>query len=172
MIPLANLSLIVALYYSLALAYEISPATNLEGLREIHQHITVSLNLRGAEEFNVYAKKVVKIIQTELANAGLPAKKSEPGLPKLNVNVSGESVGGGVATYTVEMVLHLRVPSPFIEDRTIDAIVWREKKTDNLALHDPLGLFVKGPINQRVYDSVREVVARLISDFKKANPGK
>lgn len=157
-------------------ADEPTPAANLVGIKEINQRVSVSLQVKGADEFRVDPEKVKRIILDALSGAGISAKKTDTLLPMLSVSLSGESTGGGGASYAVELFLRVHLPSPFAKERSIEAIIWKGSSSGREMMRfDPAAKKLVepgGPINERVYASVGEVAARLAKDFKTANAQK
>jgi hypothetical protein len=129
------LSVMFLIYATLAVtsvvhADEPTPAANLVGIKEINQRVTVSLQVKGADEFRVDPErvdpeKVKRIVLDALSGAGISAKKTDTALPMLSVSLSGESTGGGGASYAVELFLRAHLPSPFAKERSIEAIIWK-----------------------------------------------
>ncbi len=153
-----------------------TPTSNLAGVKQVQERINVTLNLKGADEFGVGATEVTKIVRTALTSGGVSIAKGDYKIPSVHVAISGESAGGGGAEFTVELVVRALLPSPFAKDRSIEAIIWRSASTGrHLMRYDPASKdLVKpsGAISDRVYDTVREVAARLTADLKAAGVGK
>ena len=161
---------------AVALADDTIPSTNLAGIMKVHEKLSVSLNLKGAEEFRVDPEKVKSAIRKALTSAGVATDGSGIGVPMVSVSISGQSTGGGGARYTVELIVRATIPSPFTKNRSAEAIFWRSVATSEETMrYDPASKdFVKpgDQIGERVYGSVQEVTSRLASDLKKANAGK
>jgi hypothetical protein len=155
-----------------ALADATTPASNLAGMTQLQDRIDVSLNLKGADEFAVEANEVVKIVRSTLNSSGISLVKGDYRVPSVRVAIAGQSAGGGGADFTVEIVVRALLPSPFAKERSVDAIIWRSSATGHhLMRFDPASkALVKpsGAIKDRVYDSVREVAARLAADVRAA----
>lgn len=149
-----------------------TPASNLAGVKQIQERIDVSLNLKGADEFAVEANEVIKIVRSALSVSGISLAKGDYKIPSVHVAITGESAGGGGAEFTVEIVVRALISSPFAKDRSIEAIIWRNSATGHhLMRYDPASKgLVKpsGTMKDRVYDTVREVAARLAADAKVA----
>jgi hypothetical protein len=160
---------------SLALADVTTPASNIAGMRQVQERIDVSLSIKGADEFGVEASEVIKIVRSALSHAGVSVAKGSYEIPSVHVAITGERAGGGGADFTVELVIRAQIPSPFAKDRSIDAIIWRNSAADSQHMrYDPASKgFVSpsGAIKGRVYDTVREVAARLAADAKIAGTG-
>ena len=45
-------------------AEEITPATNLAGIKKVHDRITINLNLQGAEDFHIDPERIKTAIRT------------------------------------------------------------------------------------------------------------
>jgi hypothetical protein len=90
----------------------------------------------------------------------------------VGVSISGESTGGGGAHYTVEALVRATTSSPFAKNRSVEAIFWRGVSSgEEMQRYDSASKgFIKpsGPINERVYASVREVASRLAADLRKS----
>lgn len=157
-------------------AYESTPAANLVGIKEINQRITVSLQLKGADEFRVDPEHIKRIVVNTLSSGGISVKKTDTALPMLSVSITGESAGGGGASYTVELFLRAYLPSPFTKGHSIEAIIWKASSSgQEMMRFDPVAKKLVepgGPINERVYGSVHEIAVRLIKDLKTANTRK
>lgn len=155
-----------------ALADVTTPASNLAGVKQIQERIDVTLNLKGADEFAVEANEVIKIVRAALSSSGISTTKGDYKIPSVHVAITGESAGGGGAEFSVEIVVRALVQSPFAKDRSIEAIIWRNSATGyHLMRYDPASkglLKPSGTIKDRVYDTVREVAARLAADAKVA----
>jgi hypothetical protein len=168
-----QLLLLICLSAPLALAQDFAPPGNLVGIGKVHQNISVALNLKGADEFRVDPQKVKVLLREALNTAGIGLNGSGSGTPMISATISGESTGGDGARYEVEVFVRATVLSPFAKDRSVEVIFWRGvASAEELQRYDPASKgFVKpsGPINERVYASVRQVVGRLAADFKKAN---
>ena len=153
-------------------ADELTPAWNLSGINKLHEKIIVNLNLKGAEEFNIDADEIRKIIRSTLSIVNVDVNGSETMLPMLGVSISGISSGGGGARYTIEVYVRDTIKSPYAKDRSIQIILWYgvASAEDNLRYDVISKGLVKptGSIKDRVYNTVRAVASRLSSDFKKA----
>jgi len=160
---------------NLVLADVATPASNLAGLRQVQERIDVTLSLKGADEFAVESSEVINIVRSALRSSDILMAKGIYETPSVHVAIVGESTGGGGAAFSVEIVIRALIPSPFAKDRSIDAIIWRKSAiSKHFQLYDPVSKgFVSpnGDIKDRVYDSVREVVARLAADAKIAGAG-
>jgi hypothetical protein len=158
------------------MSQEFTPPGNLVGITKVHENISVALNLKGADEFQVDSQKVTALLREALSSAGIGTNGSGLGTPMVGVSISGESTGGGGARYTVEVFVRATTSSPFAKNRSVEAIFWRGVASgEEMQRYDPASKgFIKpsGPINERVYASVREVASRLAADLKKANAGK
>lgn len=161
---------------AVALADDSTPFTNLVGITKVHEKMSVSLNIEGAEEFRVDPERVSSIVRKTLISAGVGADGSGIGVPMVSVSIAGQSTGGGGARYTVELIVRATIPSPFTKNRSVEAIFWRAVATsDEMVRYDPESKdFIKpsSQIGERVYGSVQEIASRLESDLKKANAGK
>jgi hypothetical protein len=169
-----NVALLIFVTTSvLARADELTPWTNLAGLKRFSPSVHVMLTLRGAEELGVNAKEVQALVLTELAKEGLVGPKSTD-LPQVQVLISGEGTGGGGASYTVETLVTAYVPSPFGANRTIQAVVWPGIESEQQAMtYDPKRKKIikpPGAPKHRIRATVLEVVRSLIGDVAKANP--
>ena len=156
-----------------AFSDELTPSWNLSGIDKLHEKIIVHLNLKGAEEFKVDAEEIRKILRGALSNAGVDVNSTEVGFPMIGASIVGESTGGGGARYTVEVFIRANIASPYAKGRSIQIILWYGCVTgeENMR-YDSISKGLVKPtsaINDRVYNSVREVASRLASDFKKAN---
>jgi hypothetical protein len=178
-LPLGNafIKLFVVVNLTLGLigasrADELTPASNLAGIKIVQEKIDVSLNLKGANEFGVDANETVRIIRAALASSGITMIKGDYNTPIVHVSIDGESSGGGGAQFTVEVVVRTLLPSPFLKERTIEAIIWRGTAAGHQLLRfDPAAKELVKPtrsINESVYDTVREVAAHLASEIKGA----
>ena len=156
-----------------ARSQDFAPAGNLVGITNVHEKISVALNLKGADEFRLDSQKITALVRDTLNAAGVGTNGSGIGTPMVSASISGESTGGGGARYTVEVLVRATTPSPFAKNRSVEAIFWRGIASgEEVERYDPASKsFIKpsGPINERVYGSVREVAARLAADLKKAN---
>jgi len=156
-------------------ADELTPWTNLAGLKRFSPPVHVSLNLRGAEELGLNATDIQSVVVKELTNAGLLGSKSTD-LPLLQVVITGEGTGGGGASYTVEALITSYIPSPFTAARTIQAIIWRGTRSEHQAMtYDPkLKKIINPPgtPKERIHTTVLNVIRELIGDLRKANPSK
>jgi hypothetical protein len=169
-----SLALAVSLAFAPhAVAQDFAPAGNLAGITNVHEKISVGLNLKGADEFRLDSQKITAILRDALSTAGIGTNGSGTGTPMVSVGISGETTGGGGARYTVELSVRATTPSPFTRNRSVEAIFWRGVAAgEEVERYDATSKgFIKptGPINERVYTSVREVAARLAIDLKKAN---
>jgi hypothetical protein len=148
----------------------------LVGISEVHDKITVDIDIKGAEEFRIDAEKVKKIFLGMLKTVDIATTASGSKLPMFKTSISGEATGGGGAKFTVEVNIVLSIPSPFAENRSINVILWRGSRSrEEIMRYDPIAKdFVKpsGPINDRVYEVVRELASQLAADFKKAKEWK
>jgi hypothetical protein len=155
------------------MSQEFTPPGNLAGITKVHENISVALALKGADQFRVDPQKITVFLRDALSSAGIGTNGSGIGTPMVDVSISGESTGGGGARYNVEVSVRARTLSPFAKDRSVEAIFWRGvASAEEFESYDPASKgFVKpsGPINERVYASVREVAGRLAADLKKAN---
>ncbi len=171
-IVLTVIATIVLTGTSAAFADVTTPASNLAGVKQVQERIDVSLSLKGADEFAVEANEAIKIVRSALSSSGISISKGDYKIPSVHVAITGESAGGRGAEFTVEIVVRALVPSPFAKDRSIEAIIWRNSATGHhLMRYDPASKgLVKpsGTIKDRVYDTVREVAARLAADAKVA----
>jgi hypothetical protein len=156
-----------------AFADELTPSSNLAGIKKVHEKISVALDLKGADEFRIDAEQIKTRVRKELNAAGLTMDGSGTGLPMVKAIVAGEATGGGGARYLVELVVMANMPSPFIRNRSVNAIVWRGVSSGDEAMrYDPTAkglLSPRDPINERVYASVQEVASRLAADARRAN---
>lgn len=173
-----SLFLFVCIFLSSPSAFseELTPSWNLSGIDKLHEKIIVHLNLKGAEEFKVDADEIRKILRGTLTNADVDVNSSEVGLPMIGASIAGESTGGGGARYTVELYIRATMASPYVKGRSIQIILWYGCVTgeENMR-YDPISKGLIKPssaINDRVYNSVREIASQLASDFKKANSTK
>lgn len=159
-----------------ALSDDLTPSENLVGINKVHEKISVSLSLKGAEEFRVDPDEVKKIVRSALSSVGVATNGSGLSVPMVSASIAGESTGGGGARYTVELFVRATIPSPFAQNRSVKAIFWHTVASGEETMrYDPAAMgLVKpnGPINERVYASVREVAARLAAELKKANASK
>ncbi len=146
-----------------AVADDLTPWTNLVGLKRFSPSVHVSLALGGAEELKISATDVQAVVTKELTTTGLVGPQSTD-LPQVQVLVSGEGTGGGGASYTVEMFVATYVPSPFGAKRTIQAIVWRGAASDHQMMsYDPKHKKIVNPPGSpkdRIQATVRELVER------------
>ena len=169
---LTFIAIVVLISAGTAFADVTTPASNLAGVKQIQERIDVSLNLKGADEFAVEANEVIKIVRSALSSSSISVLKGDYRTPSVHIAITGESAGGGGAEFTVEIVVRALVPSPFAKDRSIEAIIWRYSATGHhLMRYDPASKgLVKpsGTIKDRVYDTVREIAARLAADAKVA----
>jgi hypothetical protein len=119
---------------------------------------------------------ITTLVRDALALAAVSANGSGSGTPIVGVSVTGRSTGGGGASYTVEVFVKATVPSPFAKNRSAEAVFWRGVASSDEGMRfDPASKgFIKptGPINERVYASVREVAGRLASDLRRGNQAK
>jgi hypothetical protein len=159
-----------------AMSQDFTPPGNLVGITKVHENISGALNLKGADEFQVDSQKITVLLRDALNSVGIATNGSGLGTPMVGVSISGESTGGGGARYTVEVFVRATTSSPFAKNRSVEAIFWRGVSSgEEMQRYDPVSKsFIKpsGPINERVYASVREVAARLAADLKKANASK
>lgn len=159
-----------------AMSQDFTPPANLVGITKVHENISVALNLKGADEFRVDSQKITVFLRDALNSVGIGTNGSGIGTPMVGVSISGESTGGGGARYTVEVFVWATTSSPFAKNRSVEAIFWRGVTSgEEVQRYDRASKgFIKpsGPINERVYASVREVAARLAADLKKANASK
>lgn len=159
-----------------ALADDLTPYMNLAGITKVHEKLSVSLNLKGAEEFRIDAEKVINAVRKALTSTGVATDGSGIGVPMVSVWIAGQSTGGGGALYTVELIVRATIPSPFTKNRSVEAIFWRAVANGEETMrYDPASKdFVKpsGQIDERVYGSVQEVASWLAIDLKKANTSK
>lgn len=153
-----------------AFAEVTTPASNLSGVKQLQERIDVSLNLKGADEFGVEANEVIKIVRSTLNSCGISTASEGYEIPSVHVEITGESTGGGGAKFNVEIAIHALLPSPFADERSIDAIIWRYSASgDHLMRYDPASkgmVSPSGTINSRVYDAVHAVTSRLVTDAK------
>ena len=151
----------------------VTPATNLSGLKAVQERINVELNLKGADEFDIEVSEVVNRVRTTLGVSALSFEKGDSSTPSLVVDIKGESAGNGGARFTVELIVRILVPSPFLPNRSADVIIWRTSVSSNqLTRFDPASKnFIKpnGIIKNRVYDSVMEASKLLMTDLRIAN---
>jgi len=171
--------LVLAIFAPLApltMSQEFTPPGNLVGITRVHENISVALHLKGADEFRVDSQKITVFLRDALGSVGIGTNGSGLGTPMVGVSISGESTGGGGARYTVEVFIRATTSSPFARNRSVDAIFWRGVASgEEVQRYDPASKgFIRpsGPINERVYASVREVAARLAADLKRANASK
>ena len=161
---------------AVALADDTTPFTNLAGITNVHEKLSVSLNLKGAEEFRVDTEKVRSTVRKALTSAGVGTDGSGIGVPIVSVSIAGQSTGGGGARYTVELIVRATIPSPFTKNHSVEAIFWRSVATSEETMrYDPTSKdFIKpsDQIGERVYGSVQEIASWLESDLKKANARK
>ena len=152
-----------------AMSQDFTPPGNLVGITKVHENIAVALNLKGADEFQVDSQKITVFLRDALSSVGILTNGSGLGTPMVGVSISGESTGGGGARYTVEVFVRATTLSPFAKDRSVEAIFWRGAASgEEVQRYDPAAKgFIKpnGPINERVYASVREVAGRLAADL-------
>lgn len=117
-----------------------------------------------------------KIVLDALSGVAVSAKRADTFLPRLSVSLTGFSTGGGGADYTVEILLLAHLPSPYAQERSLEAIIWKGVSSGrDLMRYNPVSKKLVepgGPISDRVYASVREVAARLAKDFKTASAKK
>ena len=146
-----------------------TPASNLAGIKQLHERIDVAFNLTGAGEFGLDAGEITKIVRAALTSTAVVFAKGDHTTPSIKVLIAGESSGGG-GSYEVELLVTAMVPSPFANERSIQAILWRDsvKGAHHLRFDPAAKEIVKpsGPMKERVYDSVREISLRLASAFK------
>ena len=152
----------------------LTPAANLAGVKQMHERIEVSLDLKGAEEFSIDASEVSKIVRTALGSAGVAlVGPGDYKVPSVHVRIAGESTGLGGANFSVEVVVSSTIPSPFAKDRSVNVIVWRAAGTaSQIVRFDPAAKdLVKpsGTIRDRVYETVRTLAGRLGSEAKAAS---
>jgi len=163
----------LALAASVALADELTPSSNLAGITKVHEKISVTLNLKGAEEFRVDPDRIRSTVRKALNSAGVATDGSGIGTPMVSASVVGQTTGGGGARYAVELIVKATVPSPFTKNRSVEVIFWRAiASSEETMRYDPAAkdlLKPGGPIDERVYASMQEVASRLAGDFKKAN---
>jgi hypothetical protein len=156
-----------------AVADELTPSSNLAGITKVHEKISVILNLKGAEEFRLDPNRIKGAVRKTLNSAGVATDGSGIGTPMVTASVVGEVTGGGGARYVVELVVKATIPSPFAQNRSVEAIFWRGVASgEDMMRYDPASKeLVKptGPLDERVYASVQEVALHLAGDFKKAN---
>jgi hypothetical protein len=156
-----------------AVADALTPSSNLAGITKVHEKISVVLNLKGAEEFGVDPDRIKAAVRKKLKSAGVATDGAGIGTPMVTASVVGEATGGGGARYVVELVVKATIPSPFTQNRSVQAIFWRGVASgEDMMRYDPASKdLVKptGPLDERVYASVEEVALHLASDFKKAN---
>ena len=147
--------------------------TNLIGLTAVSETVSISLNLEGAEDFDLNADRLQVLVRERLKREGLLSSSREQ-LPKLNFSILGHSGGGGGAEYRVEMTLTAQVQSPFIKERTIHATIWQGMESDRqLMYYDPIKkkiLEPPGPIRSRVETTLLQLLESFIADLRKANP--
>jgi len=164
------LNVIAAVFAVSAYAQSPTPASNLAGIKQLRERVDVSLSLKGADEFGVEAGEVAKIVRTTLLASGLTFAKGDFKMPGIQISVQGESTGGGGAQFAVELVVTALLPSPFVKERSIQAIIWRGTASGHhLQRYDPATkelIKPTGLIRDRVYESVKEVASRLASDAK------
>lgn len=169
-IPIQLLTLILG---SIGSASERGDWTNLVGLSAISETVSVSLNLEGAEDFDLKAERLRDLARGRLKDEGL-LRPEDSQLPSVAVFIVGHSGGGGGAEYTIRLVLSSRVPSPFIKDRSIRATVWHASESDRqLMRYDSATKKVvkpAGPLQQRVEATLLQVIEALVADIRKANP--
>jgi hypothetical protein len=165
--------LLAALSVVTAWGDELTPGTNLVGIEKVHEKLAVVLNLRGAEEFRVDPNRIKDVVRKTLNSAGVATNGSGIGVPIVTASVVGEATGGGGARYVVELVVRATIPSPFVKNRSVEAIFWRGTASgEEMIRYDPASKdLVKpaSPLDERVYASVQNVALQLAGDFKKAN---
>lgn len=163
---------ILVLSSTVIFAGELTPFWNLVGIEKVHEKISVGLNIKGGDEFQIDTKKVREIIENALDTVGVKTSGSGIGTPMVGITISGESTGGGGACYRVVLAVRATISSPFAKNRSVDAILWIcEASGDEVMRYDPASEgFVKpkSQINERVYASVHEVASRLADHFKRA----
>lgn len=151
-------------------AYAETPTANLVGIRQTKERIDVTLNLSGAGEFAVDAGEVAKIAKAAIVSAGVKLADGNEA-PSVMVLIHGKTSGVSFE-YTVELAVTASVVSPFAKDHTIHAIIWRDSAVGYFPISwdSQSKKFLKpsGPMNERVYDSLREVAIRLTSALKAA----
>lgn len=151
-------------------AYAETPTANLVGIRQTKERIDVTLNLSGAGEFAVDAGEVAKIAKAAIVSAGVKLADGNEA-PSVMVLIHGKT-SGVTFEYTVELAVTASVVSPFAKDHTIHAIIWRDSAVGDFPMSwdSQSKKFLKpsGPMNERVYDSLREVAIRLTSALKAA----
>lgn len=88
------------------MSQDFTPPGNLFGIAKVHGNISVALNLKGADEFQVDSQKITVLLRDTLSSVGIGTNGSGLGTPMLGVSISGESTGeaaralhrGGVCT--------------------------------------------------------------------------
>jgi len=149
------------------------PASNLAGIDKVYERIGVTLNLEGADEFGIDPQKIIAIFSEALNRAGVSIDGTGAGLPLLSVEISGAATGGGGARFSVEAVIRVTgLPSPYVQNRSIEAIIWRKSlSNEELNRFDPIAnqlVEPPAPLQSRVYDIARQVALTLESDFRRA----
>src|SRR5450755_3039675 len=76
--------LVLAAYCCLAtdaISQDFAPAGNLVGITNVHEKITVALNLKGADEFRMDSQKITALVRDTLSAAGVGTNGSGIGTP-------------------------------------------------------------------------------------------
>lgn len=102
---------------------EVSPA-NLAGMKQVHERVTVALNLKDTGDLAVDPTEIVKIVQQALRQSGLEILKSSADAPRVSVDVSGSGgMGGDTGSHDVTLSVSMTLPSPFRKERSITPIL-------------------------------------------------
>jgi len=81
------------------MSQDFTPPGNLVGITKVHENISLALNLKGADQFQVDSQKITMLLRDALSSVGIGTNGSGLGTPMVGVSISGESTGGGGALH-------------------------------------------------------------------------
>jgi hypothetical protein len=144
---------------------------NLEGLQTINERITIEINVSGDEPFNLDESKIRDVIKKRLRDINI--KFDNESNTHLFLKIDGETTGGGGSKQTIKLSLLSLISSPFKNENKISVILWfTEIHKSDVMTYDPEKqriINVNGPINERMYITIEEMLNKFQQDYKNSN---